>query len=137
MSTIFSKIIAGEIPSYKIYENDLIFAFLDIFPQSRGHTLIIPKIEIDHFSDLPDEYLEAIILAAKKISPALQKITNCTRVCAKFEGFEVAHCHFHLIPADSTADSNFHPTERAHDEDLKEIQEKILQYLSLSLDNNV
>lgn len=129
MSTIFSKIIAGEIPSYKIYENDKIFAFLDIFPQSTGHTLIIPKIEIDHFSDLPDEYLEAIILAAKKISPALKKITNCTRVCAKFEGFEVAHCHFHLIPANSTADSNFHPSERARDEELADLQKLIISEL--------
>lgn len=130
MTTIFTKIIQWEIPSFKIYEDEKVFAFLDIFPQTKGHTLIVPKVEIDHFSDLPDEYLNAIVLAAKKISPALKKVTNCTRVCAKFEGFEIPHCHFHLLPAHSTDDSNFKPSSRADDAMLAELQAKIISELS-------
>ncbi len=129
MSTIFTKIINGEIPSFKIYEDEKVFAFLDIFPQTTAHTLIIPKVEIDHFADLPDEYLQAIFLAAKKIAPALKKVTNCARVCAKFEGFEIPHCHFHLLPANSTEDSNFKPSARADDAILAELQAKIISEL--------
>lgn len=130
MSTIFTKIIAGEIPSFRIYENEKVIAFLDIFPQTKGHTLIVPKVEIDHFSDLPDEYLEAIFLTAKKLSPVLQKVTNCARVCAKFEGFEIAHCHFHLLPVMDAEGVNFWPTERASDADLLDLQQKIIAELS-------
>ena len=130
MSSIFSKIIAGEIPSYKIYEDDFVYAFLDIFPQTIGHTLIVPKIEVDHFSEVPEPYFHAIFDAAKKISPALQKATDCIRICAKFEGFEVPHCHFHLIPANGIADSNFKVVDRTDDHQLQEIQSKILKNLS-------
>lgn len=135
MSTIFSKIIAGEIPSFKIYEDDFVFAFLDIFPQQKGHTLIIPKIEIDHFSYVPPEYLNAMLSAAQKISKALQKATHCARVCAKFEGFEVPHCHFHLIPAHSIEDSNFQSVPRADDAELADLQAKIIQELSSEFSN--
>ena len=135
MSTIFSKIIAGEIPSYKIYEDDLVFAFLDIFPQQKGHTLVIPKIEIDHFSDLPAEYLNAMLSAAQSLSKAIQAATGCARVCAKVEGFEVPHCHFHLIPANSIDESNFHSVPRANDAELADLQAKIIQELSSEFSN--
>lgn len=127
MSTIFTKIIKNEIPSYKIYEDEFVIAFLDIFPQQKWHTLIVPKIEVDHFSEVPEPYYSAIFSAAKKISPALKKATNCQRVCAKFEWFEIPHCHLHLIPANWIADSNFHIADQATAEELKEIQNKIIQ----------
>ena len=135
MSTIFSKIIAGEITSFKIYEDDLVFAFLDIFPQQKGHTLIIPKIEIDHFSDLPTEYLNAMLSAAQSLSKAIQAVTGYVRICAKFEGFEVPHCHFHLIPANSIEDSNFHSVPRADDAELADLQAKIVQKLASDFSN--
>lgn len=84
MSTIFSRIIAGEIPSCRIYEDEYTYAFLDIFPQRIGHTLIVPKIEVDHFSDVPEPYYSAIFQTAKKLSPAIQQATGCKRVCALF-----------------------------------------------------
>lgn len=129
MSTIFTKIIHGEIPSYKIYEDDFVFAFLDVFPQQDGHTLIVPKSEIDHFSDLDDVTSDAMFRAAKKISKAITKATNCKRVCASFVGYEVPHCHFHLIPTNDISEATFRETERANDEKLAEIQQKILKNL--------
>lgn len=129
MSTIFTKIIQGEIPSYKIYEDDFVFAFLDVFPQQNGHTLIVPKSEIDHFSDLDDATSDAMFRAAKKISKAITKATNCKRVCASFVGYEIPHCHFHLIPTHNISEANFGQTERANDQKLAEIQQKILAHL--------
>lgn len=82
MATLFSKIIAGEIPSYKIYEDKYVFAFLDIFPAKPGHVLIVPKVEVDYFVDVPEPYYSAVFQAAKKISKAIQSATGCLRVCA-------------------------------------------------------
>lgn len=129
MSTIFTKIIAGEIPSYKIYEDSFVFAFLDIFPQQKGHILIVPKEEIDHFSDLNDETSDAMFRVAKKLSKALKKATGCARVCASFIGYEVPHCHLHLIPTNDISQANFQATKRADDAELADIQQKILQNL--------
>lgn len=129
MSTIFTKIINGEIPSYKIYEDEFTFAFLDIFPQAKWHTLIVPKIEIDHFSNVPEPYYSAIFATAKKLSPALQSATNCQRVCAKFEGFEVPHCHMHLLPANWIGDVNFRVVDQANSTELEQIQSEILKFL--------
>ena len=84
MPTLFSQIIAGEIPSYRIYEDDYVYAFLDIVPQRLGHTMIVPKIEIDHFADVPEPYYSAIFQAAKKLSPAIQQATGCKRICTMF-----------------------------------------------------
>jgi histidine triad (HIT) family protein len=84
MPTLFSQIIAGEIPSYRIYEDEYVYAFLDIVPQRLGHTLIVPKIEIDHFADVPEPYYTAIFTAAKKLSPAIEQATGCKRVCTMF-----------------------------------------------------
>jgi len=96
--TIFTKIINGEIPCYKIYEDELVFAFLDINPINPGHTLIIPKIEVDKIYDLDEKYYQAIFKAAQKISKAIQSATNCPRVCTWTEGFEVPHAHYHVCP---------------------------------------
>lgn len=130
MTTIFTKIINNEIPSFKIYEDDLVCAFLDAFPQQEGHTLIVPKVEIDHFSEVPEPYFSRIFEIAKKISPAIQKATNCKRVSARFEGFEIPHCHFHLIPANSASDVDFKKVEMANSEDLDKMKNLILKHLS-------
>ncbi len=84
MSTLFTRIIAGEIPSFKIYEDEYTYAFLDIFPQRLGHTLIVPKIEVDHFADVPEPYYSAIFQTAKLLSSAIQQATGCHRVCTLF-----------------------------------------------------
>ena len=129
MSTLFSRIIAGEIPSYKIYEDEYVYAFLDIFPQKIGHTLIVPKCEVDYFADVPEPYYSAIFLAAKKIAPALQKATGCARICTMFVGYEIPHCHYHLIPTDSITDLDHSKAKKAEPEALKSIQEKIIENL--------
>ncbi len=126
MSTIFSRIIAGEIPSYKIYEDEYTYAFLDISPLKIGHTLIVPKIEIDHFSEVPEPYYSAIFLTAKKLSLAIQKATGCNRVCTMFLGYDVPHCHYHLVPTDSVSDLDHANARKAEPLELQKIQEKIL-----------
>lgn len=129
MPTLFSKIIAGEIPSYKIYEDAYVYAFLDIFPHTLGHTLIVPKIEIDHFSEVPEPYYSAIFLAAKKLAPVIQTATGCTRICSMFVGYEIPHCHYHLIPTESTEDLSPGKSHSAEKADLEAMQKKILQLL--------
>jgi len=130
MATIFSRIIDREIPSFKIYEDEYVYAFLDIFPQQRGHTLIVPKIEIDHFSDVPEPYYTAIFQAAKKLSRAIQVATGCTRVCTVFAWYDVPHCHYHLIPTSSMHDIQFSSHPQADMDELKKIQELIVAALS-------
>ncbi len=98
MSSLFTKIIKGEIPTYKIYENDRVFVFLDIYPISLGHTLIISKTEIDQWTDLPLEDYLAIQTVAQKIGNAIKKATNCKRIGQIVDGREIPHCHLHLIP---------------------------------------
>lgn len=129
MSTIFSRIIAGEIPSFKIYEDEYVYAFLDIFPQQMWHTLIVTKIEVDHFSDIPEPYYSAIFQAAKKISVALKNATDCNRVCTLFVWYEIPHCHYHLIPANTISDVNFTQKPQADMEELQKMQEKILSFM--------
>ena len=98
MPTIFTKIINQEIPSYKIFENDLVYAFLDINPVQVGHTLIVPKIEKDYFLDVPEPYYSEVFRVAKIVSPAIQKVSKCLRVGIMVQGTEVPHFHLHLIP---------------------------------------
>lgn len=128
--TIFSKIIAGEIPSYKIAENDQFFAFLDIFPLVEGHVLVIPKIEVDKFFDVPDDYLANMLLFAKPIAKAIEKAFPCNRCGVAVVGLEVPHAHLHLVPLNGIDDINFtrgklKPTPGQ----LKAAQEKILANL--------
>jgi histidine triad (HIT) family protein len=128
--TIFSKIIAGEIPSYKIAENEKFFAFLDIFPFQLGHTLVVPKIEVDKFFDVPDDYLAEILVFSKPIAHAIEKAFPCNRISLVTIGLEVPHAHLHLIPINRTEDML--PTNeklKLSPEDLKSIQEKILANL--------
>ena len=105
--TIFSRIIAGEIPCYKIADNHRFFAFLDINPLSKGHTLIIPKLEEDYIFNLDDDTLSGLMLFAKKVALALEKSVPCVRVGVAVIGLEVPHAHIHLIPISNESDMNF------------------------------
>jgi histidine triad (HIT) family protein len=128
--TIFSKIIAGEIPSYKIAENGKFFAFLDIFPLRDGHVLVVPKIETDKFFDLTDDYLSEMLVFAKPIGKAIEKAFKCDRCGISVIGLEVPHAHLHLVPVNSSNDLNFTQSKpKASDEKLKQVQEKILAEL--------
>ena len=129
--TLFSKIIAGEIPSYKIAENDKFFAFLDIFPLTDGHVLVIPKIETDKFFDVPDEYLGEMLLFAKPIAKAIEKSFKCNRCGMAVVGLEVPHAHLHLVPINNIDDLNFTRGKlKRSPEQLKAAQEKIVQAMS-------
>ena len=128
--TIFSKIIAGQIPSYKIAENEKFFAFLDIFPLVAGHTLVVPKIEIDNLFDLSDDYLEEMLVFAKPIAKAIERSFACNRCGISVVGLEVPHAHVHLIPINSADDLNFTRGKIKQTPDqLKKVQEKIVSHL--------
>lgn len=128
--TIFSKIIAGEIPSYKIAENDRFFAFLDIFPLVEGHVLVIPKTETDRFFDLSDEYLSEMLLFAKPIAKAIENVFPCNRCGISVVGLEVPHAHLHLVPINSADDVNFTKGKlKMTPEELHQTQQKILAAL--------
>ena len=129
--TLFSKIIAGEIPSYRIAENDQFFAFLDIFPLREGHTLIVPKTEVDKFFELPDAWLANMLLFAKPIAQAIEKAFDCNRCGLSVVGLEIPHAHLHLVPIDQADDLNFTRGKvKLSPEQLKKAQEKILRHLA-------
>lgn len=128
--TIFSKIIAGEIPSYKIAEDDHFFAFLDIFPLVKGHVLVIPKIETDNMFDLSDDYLSRILLFSKPIAKAIEKSFDCNRCGMAVVGLEVPHAHLHLVPINHIDDLNFTRGKlKISNEELKEVQQRIIAAL--------
>ena len=128
--TIFSKIITGQIPSYKIAESERFYAFLDIFPLVEGHVLVVPKIETDKFFDVPDDLLSEWLLFAKPIAHAIEKVFNCNRCGISVVGLEVPHAHMHLLPINSADDLNFTRGKlKLSAEELKEIQEKIISNL--------
>lgn len=128
--TIFSKIISGQIPSYKIAEDDNFFAFVDIFPLMRGHVLVVPKVETDKFFDLDEEYLTKMLLFAKPIAKAIEKSFPCNRCGISVVGLEVPHAHMHLIPINTADDLNFTRGKlKLNEAELKEIQQKIVAAL--------
>lgn len=128
--TIFSKIIAGDIPSYKIAESERFFAFLDIFPLVEGHTLVVPKIEVDKIFDLDDDWLAEGILFAKKIGKTLEKVFDCNRCGMSVVGLEVPHAHIHLIPINVPRDMNFaEPKLKLSEAEFKAVQQKIVAAL--------
>ena len=128
--TIFSKIIAGEIPSYRIAENERFFAFLDIYPLREGHVLVIPKVETDKFFDLDDEYLREMLVFAKPIAKAIEKSFKCDRCGISVVGLEVPHAHLHLIPINTANDLNFtQPKHQASKEQLEKAQKLICSNL--------
>lgn len=123
---IFSKIAAGEIPSYKCAESDKFYAFLDINPLAKGHTLVIPRREVDYIFDLTDEETTEISLFAKKVAKAIKNIIPCVKVGVAVIGLEVRHAHIHLVPMQSEKDMVFsNPKLKLTETELKEISEKI------------
>ena len=132
MATIFTKIIKGEIPCYKIAENENYFAFLDINPLRAGHTLVVPKREIDYIFDLDDVYLEGMIVFSKKIAAAIRSVIPCNRIGVAILGLEVPHAHIHLVPMDTMEDINFkNPKLKFSPEEFKEIAAKISEKVIL------
>lgn len=130
MATIFSRIAAGEIPSYKIAEDEFCYAFLDINPLSKGHTLVIPKQETDYIFDLDDKLFVHLNLFAKKIAGAIQKSVPCKRIGTAVIGLEVPHAHIHLVPISNMGDLNFaNPKLKLSPEEFVEIQKNIISNL--------
>ncbi|MFN8944324.1 MAG: HIT family protein [Pseudobdellovibrionaceae bacterium] len=131
MATIFTKIIHNELPSYKVYEDDRIIAILALDQVNLGHTLVIPKIEVNHWIDVPSEDFLAVQKASQKIGQAIHLATNCKRVCTMTVGFEVPHYHLHLIPAWNMAELSFARAQKRSENEMKEILEKIKGFLEL------
>lgn len=130
MPGIFSKIIAGEIPSYKIAENDNFYAFLDIFPLVKGHVLVVPKKEVDKVFDVDDSLLAQWLVFAKPIAKAIEKAFDCNRCGISVIGLEVPHAHMHLVPINTADDLNFtRPKLKLSEEEMKEVQGLILAHL--------
>lgn len=131
MATIFTKIINGEIPCYKIAEDENYLAFLDIMPLAEGHVLVIPKKEVDYIFDLSDDLLSGLMLFAKKIAPAIAQACPCRRVGVSVIGLEVPHAHVHLIPLNSMNDINFTREKlKPSADELKVTAERICSFLS-------
>lgn len=126
MATIFSKIVAGEIPSYKVAEDEKYYAFLDINPLAKGHTLVIPKVEVDYIFDLDDETLAGLTKFAKKIAHKIKEQIGCKKVAMVVLGLEVAHAHIHLIPMNSEKDVDFGAEKlKLTPDEFKEIASKL------------
>lgn len=126
MSSIFSRIIAGEIPCYKVAENDKFFAFLDIQPLQKGHTLVVPKKEVDEFFELEDDLMADMIVFAKGVAAKIKANFDCNRVGMTVIGLEVPHAHIHLIPINKEPDMNFHsPKLSLSQEEMETIASKL------------
>lgn len=124
--TIFSKIVAGEIPSYKCAEDDRFYAFLDIAPLAKGHTLVIPKREVDYFFDLTDEEIGAMQVFAKHVAKAIKEVLPCRKVGQAVLGLEVPHAHIHLVPMQSEGDLNFaNPKKQFSPEEMQSVADAI------------
>jgi len=131
MATIFSRIIAGEILCYKVAEDENFFAFLDINPMAKGHTLVVPKIEEDYIFNLDDKMLSDMMLFSKKVAKAIEKSVTCLRIGVAVIGLEVPHAHIHLIPINKEADMNFkNPKLKLTAEEMTEIADNIKQNLA-------
>jgi histidine triad (HIT) family protein len=130
MSSIFSKIINGDIPCYRIAENEHFLAFLDVFPLVKGHVLVVPKVEIDYIFDLSDELLSEMMLFAKKIAPALKQAVPCKRIGLSVIGLEVPHAHLHMVPMNTANDVNFTQAKIAIEaSEMQEIAKRIVSFL--------
>ena len=132
MATIFTRIIDGEIPCYKVAEDENYFAFLDINPLKAGHTLVVPKKEVDYVFDLDDKQLAGLILFSKKIATAIRIAFPCDRIGVAILGLEIPHAHIHLVPMDTMEDINFkNPKLKFSPEEFKEIATKISRKVDL------
>ncbi len=129
MPTLFSRIVAGDIPAHKIAETDDFLAFLDVMPTATGHTLVIPKKEVDYLFALDDDLYAGLMAFAKRIAPAIERAVPCKRIGVAVVGLEVPHAHIHLIPLNSMADMNFSNKMKPTQDELAATAEKIRQYL--------
>ena len=127
--TIFSKIIRGEIPAYKVAENQDFLAFLDVFPVLKGHTLVVPKVETDYIFDLPDDLLAEMQIFSKRVAGAIKEYTGCGRVSILVAGFEVPHAHIHLLPTNGMADIQFQHKLKFTPEEFTQIAQGIQSLL--------
>ena len=123
--SIFTKIVRGEIPAYKIAEDDRYLAFLDVFPTTKGHTLVIPKQQIDYLFDLEDELYLGLMAFAKRVAAAIEKAVPCKRIGVAVVGLEVPHAHVHLIPLNKMADMNFANKQKFSKEEFEEVAQKV------------
>lgn len=131
MATIFSKIAAGEIPSYKVAEDDRYFAFLDINPLVKGHVLVIPKQEVDYFFDVEDKTLADMMVFAKRIAKAIERVVPCKRIGVAVLGLEVPHAHIHLVPLNSEADISFQkPRAKLSPDEFSELAKQISEAIA-------
>ncbi|SFD92924.1 HIT family protein [Spirosoma endophyticum] len=129
MPSTFSRIVSGEIPAHKIAETDDYLAFLDVMPTATGHTLVIPKKEVDYLFDLDDDLYNGLMAFAKKIAPAIEKAVPCKRIGVAVVGLEVPHVHVHLIPLNSMADMNFSHKLKVSQEELAATAAEIRAFL--------
>ena len=125
MTTLFTKIVKGEIPCHKIMEDDEFLAFLDIRPINPGHTLVIPKKEVDYIFDVDNRTLNGLMIFAKKVAKSIQKAVTCKRIGMMVAGLEVPHCHLHLIPINRVLDLNFANSKQVSDQELAAMAERI------------
>ena len=130
MSSVFTKIIEVTLPSYKLFENEKIISFLTIEPIQKGHALVVPKTEIDHWLDVDDDTYLEVHRQAKVIGKAIQKVTDSPRIAQAVVGLEVPHFHLHLIPMWAPDDLDFRKAKACSQEEMKMVQEKILTHLS-------
>lgn len=133
MSSVFTQILNEEFPSYKVYEDEVVFAILALDQIQLGHTLVILKREVDHFFDMSHKETQAVALASQKIAKAIYEATKCQRVCTFFQGYEVPHVHYHLVPTRSAQDFNFSHQRRRTPEEMKEVCERIKNRLSQNI----
>ena len=129
MATIFSRIVKGEIPCYKIAEDDRFFAFMDINPIAKGHTLVIPKREDDYIFNLEDDEIGGMMVFAKKVAKAIEKAVPCKRIGVAVIGLEVPHAHIHLIPITQESDMDFKKHVKMSEEEFIEVQKRIVENL--------
>ncbi len=131
MPSIFSKIVSGEIPCYKVAENDRFLAFLDVFPLVKGHTLVIPKTEIDYIFDINDKDYQDLMLFAKNVAAGIKLAVPCKRIGIAVIGLEVPHAHVHLVPLNTMSDINFsNPKIKLPEEEMKAVSESIAQQIT-------
>ena len=126
MASVFTRIMDGELPSFKIFENEHVYALLALDQVRAGHTLVVPKIEVDHFFEVPEPYYSAVFAAAKPIAKAIRSALSAPRVGTAVVGFEVAHFHLHLIPMTKIADLNFANAQRLTDDRMRQLQSQIV-----------
>lgn len=129
MSSVFTKIIEGELKAYKVYEDERVLSFLSLGQINLGHCLVIPKVEVDHFFDVESEDYDHMFRVSKKISKAIKKVTGCVRVGCAIQGFEVHHAHIHLIPLWEPKEFSFSNQKERSSEEMEMMQEKIIKGL--------